>query len=127
VTGPLQVLLDTSAVVAYSRESINVGEVLAEVADENGSFGIPVTCLAAGAIRATRRGRLELLISQPGCVVLPDLRDDWRPLALGMGIVGRLDLAAVLLAVSRTGDPSVLSAEPRAYAAAGDAITVIEV
>jgi len=127
VSQPLRVLLDTSAVVAFAEESINVGEVLAEVADENGKFGVPVTCLATAAARMTNRDRLELLVRQPGCVVLPVLPEDWPPLALGMRVVGRLDLAVTLLAASRHDDPSVLSAEPEAYAPAGDAISVIEV
>jgi hypothetical protein len=124
---PLQVLLDTSAVVAYSRESINVGEVLAEVADEGGAFGIPVPCLVEAGARTTGQERLALLVRQPRCVVVPILAEDWRPLILGRRVVGRLDLAATLLAASRHDDPSVLSAEPEAYAAAGDAISVVEI
>jgi hypothetical protein len=126
------VLLDTSAVVAFARESISVGEILAEIADEAevtgtpGAFGVSVASLAQAA-QVADSGRLELLVRRPGCHVLELHAKDWRPLSLAIHVVGRLDLAAVLLAATRYGQPHVLSAEPDSYAPAGDAITVIAV
>ena len=42
---PVRVLLDASAIIAFTRESIDVGEVIAEVDDENAAVGLPVLSL----------------------------------------------------------------------------------
>lgn len=34
---PIKIIFDTSAITAFTRSSIDVGEVLAEVNDENGA------------------------------------------------------------------------------------------
>jgi len=38
----VRVVLDTSAVLAFAHGSIDVGEVLAEVDDEDASFAVPI-------------------------------------------------------------------------------------
>lgn len=46
----VRIILDTSAIIAFTRERIDVGEVIAGVADEPGcAFGLPVLCLAEAA------------------------------------------------------------------------------
>ena len=40
---PIRLIFDTSAIVAFTRQSIHVGEVLAEVADEHAVAGLPST------------------------------------------------------------------------------------
>jgi len=42
---PIRVVLDTSAVIAYARGSIDVGETINEVDDDEAAFGIPVLSL----------------------------------------------------------------------------------
>ena len=41
-----QIVLDTSAVAAYSRGSVAVGELIMVAADEGETIGVPVTCVA---------------------------------------------------------------------------------
>jgi hypothetical protein len=41
----VNVVLDTSAVVAYTQGSIDVGEVMVEVNDEHAAVALPVLCL----------------------------------------------------------------------------------
>jgi hypothetical protein len=38
---PIRIVLDTSAILAFCRESIHVGEVIAEVADETAWSAYP--------------------------------------------------------------------------------------
>jgi hypothetical protein len=46
---PVRIVLDTSAVCEYAAGSINVGEVIAEVADESARFAVPLVCLTEAA------------------------------------------------------------------------------
>jgi hypothetical protein len=51
---PIRVVLDTSAIIAYAQgSSIDVGEVITEVDDEECAVALPVLCLveAAGSSR----------------------------------------------------------------------------
>ncbi|HET6950395.1 MAG TPA: hypothetical protein VFI47_08470 [Acidimicrobiales bacterium] len=68
MSGPaLRVILDTSAITAFCRESIHVGEVIAEVADEEGAaVGLPVLCLVEATRTVADTDRLELLVNHPG-------------------------------------------------------------
>jgi hypothetical protein len=42
---PVRLILDTSAIAAFARGSIHVGEVLAEIADEHAVALLPLACL----------------------------------------------------------------------------------
>ncbi len=84
-----QVLLDTSAVAAYTRGSVAVGELIMMVADEDGHIGVPVTCVAE--VYADARGVEEAMLEHltaatPGVVVLPMEPKD----AAAIGRVSRL-------------------------------------
>ncbi len=39
---PVRLILNTSAILAYGRESIDVGETIAEVSDGSAAFGLPI-------------------------------------------------------------------------------------
>jgi hypothetical protein len=110
---PIRVVLDTSAVIAYAHGSLNVGEVIVEVAEEQGAFAVPAVCLvqAANAVADTQ---LRLLTVHRACRVLPVLVEDWPPLVAAMRVLGRLDLA-VALYTARQADGYVLTAEPHVY------------
>ena len=45
----IRIILDTSATFAYATGSLNVGEVIAEVADEGAGFAVPLLCLVEAA------------------------------------------------------------------------------
>lgn len=91
---PVRVVLDTSAIIAFTRESINVGEVIAEVDDERAGFGLPVLCLVEASRTVGEDERFGLLLSHPARVLLPVEVEDWQALAAINWIVGRTDAAS---------------------------------
>lgn len=128
-TGDIDLILDTSAVSAYIKGSMNVGETLAEVADNEAHFAVPALCL----IEAVRLGGpdaaagAELLAGHTCCEVLP-VPADWLTLALASHFFGRTDIAWVFLAAG-VRDAAILTAEPASYRAYGDddGLTIIEI
>jgi hypothetical protein len=62
---PVRILLDASAIVAFTRESIDVGEVIAEVDDEYASVGLPMLCLVEASRAVADSDRLAFR-SAPG-------------------------------------------------------------
>jgi hypothetical protein len=55
----VRAILDTTAVLGYAAGSIHVGEVIAEVADEKATFGVPLPCLVEAARARTDRAHLS--------------------------------------------------------------------
>ncbi|HKN56382.1 MAG TPA: hypothetical protein VJX66_28080 [Amycolatopsis sp.] len=83
-----QIVLDTSAVAAYSRGSVAVGELIMIAADEGETIGVPVTCVAeAHALaKGVEAAMLHHLASAaPGVTVLPLLLSD----AANVGLLSR--------------------------------------
>lgn len=78
---PVQVLLDASAIVAFTRSSIHVGEVIAEVDDEQAAVGLPLLCLVEATRAVADPDRLDLLVNHRATVILADDAADWRALA----------------------------------------------
>ncbi|MEU3455636.1 hypothetical protein ABZ671_18845 [Micromonospora sp. NPDC006766] len=111
----VRIVLDTSAIIAFGRESIDVGEVLAEVADEDDCvFGLPVLCLAEAARVVTDQDRLTLLVQHRAAeILLPD-PDSWQALAVTLDTVGRVDAASAVLAAIDLGC-DVLTGQPGLY------------
>jgi len=112
---PIRIILDASAILAFCRESIHVGEVIAELADEDCCFGVPVMCLAEASRAAADGDRLDLLVNHPAAVVLTVDPSSWRALAVVYDTVGRLDAAAALLAAVDN-EGYVLTGQPGLYA-----------
>ncbi|MFG2064487.1 hypothetical protein ACGFIK_24060 [Micromonospora sp. NPDC048871] len=111
----VRVILDTSAIVAFARESIDVGEVIAEVADEpDAVFGLPVLCLAEAARIVADSTRLDLLTGLPAALILTPDPESWRALAITHDTVGRLDAASAVLAAIDLGC-DVLTGQPGLY------------
>jgi hypothetical protein len=114
---PIRLVLDTSAILAFAGESLHVGETISQV-DENGAaFGLPIVCLAA-AHKADGR-MLQMLTSHQACELLTVEVDEWRQWAAMTDVLGRLDVAAALLAASSV-DCDVLTGEPDLYGVLGD-------
>jgi hypothetical protein len=88
---PLRLVLDPSAVAAWTRGSLAVGELLAEIDEEGGAVGIPLPCLTEVASQTHDDGRtwLDLLVRHRAAVILPDDPADWRMLAGVLAIIGR--------------------------------------
>ena len=115
MTSPIQLVLDTAAIVAYTNTSIAVGETIAEVVDEGARFALPAVCLAEASRFVTddQAAIVLLLVEHPHAVVIPT-GSDWRLLAEWTRLLGRTDCAAALLeAITHTA--YVLTGEPDAY------------
>lgn len=72
----IRVVLDASAVLAYAKGSIGVGEVIVELDEEAGLFAVPAVCLI-GAAQIVADAHLRLLTRASG---LPGLA------AVGVGL-----------------------------------------
>jgi hypothetical protein len=112
---PVKVVLDASAIVAFTRGSIDVGEVIAEVHDEYAVAGLPMLCLVTASGAVADGDRLELLVNHPATTVLAPHPDDWQALAATYDSVGRLDAASAVLAAIDL-DCQVLTGQPGLYA-----------
>lgn len=123
---PVRVLLDASAILAFTRESLDVGEVIAEVDDEDAAVGLPVLCLVEASRAVQDQDRLALLVQHRASAVLGIEPDDWRVLAAMQDIVGRTDAAtAAIIAVEL--DVSILTAQPGLYGGMADGGPVIPI
>lgn len=111
-------VLDTSAVVAFAAGSVDVGEPISEVYDEGGRVVVPVVCLIEAA-RQVGEDMLRVLVEHPACEVTPLTAESWAVVTAGTRVLGRLDLAAALLAAT-SWDGYVLTGEPEAYGDLGE-------
>lgn len=80
-------VLDTSAILAYARRSLAVGELLAVVNEDGDSTAVPAACLveAAAHVNDADVDMLRLLVGLPG-VEASSLK---ASVALGMGALAR--------------------------------------
>jgi hypothetical protein len=95
---PIRVVLDTSAIIEFTRQSIHVGELIAEVDDEQCAVALSVLSLAEALHSVADPDRLDLLVDHHATILLSADVADWRALAATYDIVGRLDAAAAALA-----------------------------
>ena len=121
---PVRVILDASAIVAFTRGSIDVGETIAEVSDEQGAAGLPVLCLVQAAQALADRDRLDVRIHHEATVLLDNLADDWEALTALYDAVGRLDAATAVIAAYDS-DSLILTAQPRLYGGLQDGGPII--
>ncbi|MEV0732312.1 hypothetical protein [Polymorphospora sp. NPDC050346] len=113
---PVQVVLDVSTILAFCAGSVAVGELLAEVDDEEGVMGLPVLCVAEASRSTPARDHLELLVNHHATRLLALDADYWQSLAIMTHeIVGRADAASAALA-ALLHDCHVLTAWPALYA-----------
>jgi hypothetical protein len=112
---PVSVVLDTSAILAFSRGSIPVGDTAAEVDDDGSLIGLPISCLVEARWRLADAGRLSLLVHHRATELIA-APGDWSALAAALDVAGRQDAASALLAAVLWGC-DVLTAHPRRYSA----------
>lgn len=109
----IRLVLDATAIAAYARTSINVGELVAEVLAEGAGFLTPNLSLAEAAAGTDREGLARLaVLAKSGTVhvALPD----WQDLGLGARVYGTVQRALVAhLAVQYRA--YVVSCDPGAY------------
>nr|MDT0663450.1 hypothetical protein [Micromonospora sp. DSM 115978] len=116
MTAPIRIILDSTTIAAFAGTSVAVGEVIAEVGDENARVGVPVYCLAE-AYRQLPEDELpavSLLAAHPSTVIVDVGPADWLALAGLARDSGRIDTAAALLLAVDSGG-YVLTGEPEAY------------
>jgi hypothetical protein len=111
---PIRVLLDASAIVAFTRGSLDVGETIAEVNDEGAAAGLPILCLVEATRAVADTDRLDLLVAHSATAVITPQPEDWRALAVTCETVGRLDAATAVLAAIDL-DCLVLTDQPGLY------------
>ncbi|MDP9794527.1 hypothetical protein J2S43_003039 [Catenuloplanes nepalensis] len=114
---PVRVVLDTSAILAYCRESVGVGELIGEIADENGTVGLPMLCLAEARTRLADADLLDVLATHDAAEVLTLGPREWQGLAALDGDVGRRDASAAMLEAIVHG-VDILTAQPSLYVGA---------
>jgi hypothetical protein len=110
---PILIVLDTSAILAYTRGSIHVGEPMAEVDNDGGVVGLPVSCLAEASWMVSDVDRLKLL-AEHHATRLMTFSQDWPSLAETVETVGRMDAALAVLGAVGSGC-DVLTACPGLY------------
>lgn len=108
----IKVVLDTSAIITYP--SVAVGELIAEVVDDGGMVGLPVTCLAAASLQVVAPDRVRLLAAHKHAERLALSPDDWERLAAWWRLLGRVDCATAATA-ARAHGAYLATAEPEAY------------
>jgi hypothetical protein len=98
-----KLVLDTSAVASYAKGSIHVGELLAELSDEQPDvrFGVPVLCLAEAGVVVGELSSLSLLASHDRAALKGVAAGDWLDLANLSILLGRVDCAATFLAATQ--------------------------
>jgi len=112
---PIRAILDTTAVVAYARGRVSVGEVLAEITDEGLTFAVPDLCLieAAQQLDVDQWPALDMLTSHSHCERL-ELSANWRDIAAGARLLGSTSRAVAMLAAVDY-HAFLLTAEPDVY------------
>ena len=115
---PVHLILDTSAIRAFTRASIDVGEIISEVNDESAAFGLPVLCLVEANRTAADQERLEILLRHEAATVLDVRASNWRELA---AMFAGMDSLAAASAALATVDLRcfILTSEPQMYARSG--------
>lgn len=121
---PIKVILDRSAVIAYTRQSVPVGELLIEINDEQGSAAIPLDCLVEAAVAVEDHARLAVLVEHPATTLLGGEPGKWRDLVALREVVGAHDAASAALAAIDL-DVDIFTRTPRLYAGvAGGELTL---
>jgi hypothetical protein len=115
-------VFDTSAVVAYTRESVHVGELLQEIGDEEQHVLVPVVCLIEALAGGADEDRLRLLVAHPWVKVIDLNGYDWARLGAGVALLGTLGRACSALTAVDGNAWYVATCNPDVY---GDGIDTV--
>ena len=108
-------VLDSTAILAYTRGSFHVGEVLIQVEEDDAVAALPVACLVEAAGVVTDTDRLDLLVGHPTTELVADDPEDWRFLRTAYDMVGRYESASAAVLALGAG-VGVLTRRPGLYA-----------
>ncbi len=121
-----RLVLDASAVRAYTAGSIHLGEVLSEVADEyvpndpadagtGALISVPVAALVAANPTGAALDRVGILLGLPHVTATALLAGGWRRVVTATQLLGGLDRACAALAVDDGRAQMIVTAEPDVY------------
>jgi hypothetical protein len=114
----INLVLDTTAVVAYAAGSMDVHEPVIVAVESGERVAVPLACLL-DAVRRNPKADVRELVHHPHVTIVlpadlePHLLLDWTL------YYGREDLAAAAVVSYQNGQCWVLTAEPDAYLIAG--------
>lgn len=94
---PIHIVLDASAITAFVRGSISVGETLNLVAETGAAIGLPVLSLATAKLHVADDHLIDFLVNHHATTTL-GATTEWRALAAATSAVGLLDAADAALA-----------------------------
>ncbi len=123
---PVRLILDTSAILEFTRGSVHVGEVLAELADGQAAAVLPVACLAEAVPAALEPERLAALVGHEATVLLDDEADQWEALGQMCALTGGFSAAAVALAAIDF-QAWILTARPDLYGQVADGGMIVAI
>ena len=116
---PIQLVLDTSAILDYCRGSLPVGELLVEIDVEAGAIALPLLCLVeAITVNPDDRHWLDMLVEHPATEVIGLEPSLWTMLATISDTIGRVDAASAAL-IALDYDIDVATRAPGLYAGLG--------
>jgi hypothetical protein len=121
---PIRIVLDTSAVIAYTHGSFAVGELIAELESEGATAALPILCLVEASRVVASAELLNLLVNHSATVLAAPNPSDWRALANFNKTIGRLDSSSAVLSATLRGC-QILTREPGFYAGLEDGGPVI--
>lgn len=114
---PVRLILDRSALLAYTAGSMHVAEPVHEITHDGVMFGVPAVA-AAEALAALTSGpdhaTLRRLLKLDTCAVLDTCGEDWDELAYWRHVTGRIDTAAAVLSAFEH-EATILSGEGKLY------------
>ncbi|GIJ44262.1 hypothetical protein Val02_11480 [Virgisporangium aliadipatigenens] len=99
---PVRLVLDTTAMLAFTDGSVAVGETIREVVDEDAGYALPHLCLAEAValIDGERLPLLHLLAQHTHATVEP-ADDDWEALGLATRTFGTSARGSAVAATTR--------------------------
>lgn len=123
----VRLVLDATAIAAYARGSVAVGEILIEVDAEHGAVVIPLSCLveAAHATAMLERDRIGMLLGHDATFLVSDDPEDWVALAELRSLVDRADRASAAL-ISLEYKVDVMTRDARWYSQVARGRRVLE-
>jgi hypothetical protein len=116
---PVSLVLDTTAVLAFTAGSMHVHEPILLAAEDDHDVIVPVACLLEAVRRDPTIDVREVLHHPRILVTMPDRADEGLVLDWTLYYDGREDCAAAAVLSYRHGRCTVLTAEPDRYAIAG--------
>lgn len=121
----IRFLLDTSAIIAFTRGSMDVGEPMSEVlAEPDATVGLPLLCLSEAYRTVTNTDLVDLLVAHEVTTIIAPEPHQWRKIAGFAETVGRLDIASAV-ASAKDLDTPILTARPGLYGGLEDGGPII--